>query len=216
MIVLKDIVKRYGKNNNVETLKGISLEIKQGEMVAIMGKSGCGKTTLLNIIGGLTLYTSGEYYFNNVKLKNKNNAMCKFRNSNVGIIVQNYALINNRTGYENIAIAANDDTEKNIEIISKNLGISSVLNKLPTEMSGGECQRVAIARALINKPHLILADEPTGALDVRTSSEILKLFKELNNQGHTIIIVTHDMDVASKCDRIIKMSDGKIINQKNL
>lgn len=83
-------------------------------------------------------------------------------------------------------------------------------------MSGGECQRVAIARALINKPHLILADEPTGALDVRTSSEILKLFKELNNQGHTIIIVTHDMDVASKCDRIIKMSDGKIINQKNL
>lgn len=210
MISLRNISKYYGKKNRTEVLKNINLEISRGEMVAIMGKSGCGKTTLMNILGGLTMSTSGEYYFDGKKLKNNNRAMCRFRNEKVGIVVQNYALINNRTAYENIAIALKGANEKVVDNIIKKLGISKVAGKFPTEMSGGECQRTAIARAIINKPDLILADEPTGALDVKTSAEIIDIFRKLNNDGHTVIIVTHDSDVALKCDRIITMTDGMI------
>lgn len=211
MIQLKNISKIYGKKHKTIALKEINLHIERGKMTAVMGRSGCGKSTLINIIGGLTLSTTGEYYFENKLLKNTNKAMCDFRNKNIGFIVQNYALINNKTAFENIAIALNTPNEKKVMEIAKELGITNILNKLPSEMSGGECQRTAIARAIINSPKLILADEPTGALDSENGKIVMDILRNIVNNDTTAIIVTHDLQVANLCDTIIHMNDGTIV-----
>ncbi|MBE6842499.1 MAG: ABC transporter ATP-binding protein [Ruminococcus sp.] len=211
MIQLKNISKVYGKKHKTIALKEINLHIERGKMTAVMGRSGCGKSTLINIIGGLTLSTTGEYYFENKLLKNTNKAMCDFRNKNIGFIVQNYALINNKTAFENIAIALNTPNEKKVMEIAKELGITNILNKLPSEMSGGECQRTAIARAIINSPKLILADEPTGALDSENGKIVMDILRNIVNNDTTAIIVTHDLQVANLCDTIIHMNDGTIV-----
>ena len=211
MIILENIVKTYGTKNKFEALKNININIKSGEMTAVMGRSGCGKSTLINILGGLTLYTSGKYLFENNLLKNSNNFMCNFRRNNIGFIVQNYALINNRTAFENIAVALDHPDKKKIMNIAQELGISDILDKFPSEMSGGECQRTAIARAVINNPKLILADEPTGALDTENGITVMEIIRSLVDKGTTAIIVTHDNQIANTGDKIIHMKDGMII-----
>lgn len=211
MIKLRNISKIYGKKNKTTALNGINLDINSGGMTAIMGRSGCGKSTLINVIGGLTLSSSGEYYFENKLLKNTNGMMSKFRNKNIGFIVQNYALINNRTSFENIEIALTKNNKEAIYNISRKLDIEHVLHKFPNEMSGGECQRTAIARAIINKPKLILADEPTGALDTKNGINVMKIMRNIVDMGTTVIIVTHDKQIADMCDRIIYMEDGRIV-----
>lgn len=216
MIYLENINKTYGSKRGYKTeaLKGITAEFESGKMHAIIGKSGCGKSTLLNILGGLTRPDSGEYYFNGKKLNTNMQAMSLFRRKHIGFIVQNFALINNRSCYENIALAVNDktkDKEKRIKAIAKRLGIHDKLDMFPFEMSGGECQRTAIARALVSEPDIILADEPTGSLDSNNSMNIINILREIVNDGTTVILVTHDMSVANKCDRMIEMSDGRLI-----
>lgn len=216
MIYLENISKTYGSKRGYKTdaLKDITVEFERGMMHAIIGKSGCGKSTLLNILGGLTRPDSGEYYFDGKKLNTNMQAMSVFRRKHIGFIVQNFALINNRSCYDNIRLAINDNTkdeEKRIKRISKRLGIHDKLDMFPFEMSGGECQRTAIARALISAPDIILADEPTGSLDSNNSMNIISILREIVNDGTTVILVTHDMSVANKCDRIIEMSDGRLV-----
>lgn len=211
MIKLRNISKIYGKTNKIIALNDINLDIESGGMTAIMGRSGCGKSTLINIIGGLSLATSGNYYFEGKLLKNNNKTMCRFRNENIGFIVQNYALINNRTAYENIEIALDRSNDKMIKKIAQKLDIDKVLNKFPNEMSGGECQRTAIARAVINRPKLLLADEPTGALDSGNGINVMNILRGISDEGTTVIVVTHDDKIAELCDRTICMEDGRII-----
>lgn len=217
MIELVDITKTYGTKKGYKTtaLDGISLHIEQGKLTAVIGKSGCGKSTLLNVLGGLVMPDSGEYYFKGQKLAPDPHRMAVFRRDHIGFIVQNFALINNRTAFENIDLACPEEwqkheAEKNIERIAKKLGIYDKLNSYPAEMSGGECQRTAIARALIKDPDIILADEPTGALDSKNSMTVLQILKKLVANNKTIVIVTHDMSIARQCDNIIEMRDGRI------
>lgn len=218
MIELNNIRKTYGTKKGYKTtaLDGIDLYIEQGRMTAVIGKSGCGKSTLLNILGGLVMPDSGEYYYKDHKLELTSNRMAVFRRDHIGFIVQNFALINNRSAYENIKLACpsewqKNEAEKRIERIAKKLGIYDKLNNYPAEMSGGECQRTAIARALIKDPDIILADEPTGALDSKNSMTVLHILKKMVDDNKTIVIVTHDMSIARQCDNIIEMSDGRIV-----
>ncbi len=215
-ICLKNISKQYERPIKCRALCDINLEIDKGELIAITGKSGCGKSTLLNILAGLTMKSSGEYFFNNILLNDNRKHMAQFRQKNIGIVVQNFALLNDRTVFDNIrlGLVKNKMDKNKFYSIAEDLGIEKKLNYFPFQLSGGECQRVAIARAIIKKPSIILADEPTGALDSQTSSEIMKLFKDINKEGKTIIIVTHDLEIAKQCDRIIEISDGKIISQE--
>lgn len=218
LIELRDIRKVYGTGDGaVNALNGISLCIEKGDMLAIMGTSGSGKSTLLNIIGCLDKSTSGEYFFDRQDVKRYKN-ISMLRNKGFGFIVQYFALIDDYSIYENVVvpleytkISRKAKKEKILKML-KSLGIEDKIDKTPKELSGGQCQRVAIARALINDPDVILADEPTGALDKKTSSEIMKILKELNNQGKTIIIVTHDENIAKQCNTIIKLEDGMLIS----
>ncbi len=216
MIYLENINKTYGSKKGYKTdaLRDITIEFQKGMMHAITGKSGCGKSTLLNILGGLTKPDSGEYYYNGEKLNTSMLAMSSFRRNHIGFVVQNFALLNNRSCYENIEIAIKDrsaNNDKKIEKTAKKLGIYDKLDMFPFEMSGGECQRTAIARALISKPDIILADEPTGSLDTNNSMNIISILREIVNCGTTVILVTHDMAVAHNCDKIHEMSDGRLI-----
>ncbi|MBR7008074.1 MAG: ABC transporter ATP-binding protein [Ruminococcus sp.] len=215
MLELKNITKEYNTDSgSFKAVDNVSLTIEKGSMTALIGKSGSGKSTLLNIISGLTKPTSGEIVFCGKKLGLSQRAMSDFRYEHIGFVVQNFALVNQKTAFDNIALPLKNSrskkSAKKIEEISKRLGIYDKLSQYPYNMSGGECQRVAIARALINEPDIILADEPTGALDSKTSAEIMDLFKALNSHGRTVIIVTHDKDIASQCERIIEISDGRI------
>ena len=218
IISLKNITKTYGSKKGYKTkaIDDLSLEIQQGEMIAIIGKSGCGKSTLLNIISGLVIPDSGKILYDDEELKLKTEAMSVFRKNHIGIIVQNFALINTRTAYENIYLAVSNkkskkETKNKIHSVAKMLGIESKLECFPFEMSGGECQRVAIARALILNPDIILADEPTGALDITNSQNVINILQRIAQRGKTVIIVTHDINIARKCNRIITISDGRII-----
>ena len=204
-----------GKETKVNVLKEISLTINDGEMIAIIGRSGAGKSTLLNIIGCLDNADNGEYYLDKLCIHNlPESKLANIRNSKFGFVMQDFALIEDESVKHNIELPALfSKSKKNIDYfqISKKLGINKLLDRKVSLLSGGEKQRTAIARALINNPPYIIADEPTGALDSKTSSEIMELFKSLNKEGKTIIIVTHDPEIAQQCDRIIEISDGKII-----
>ncbi|MBR6133243.1 MAG: ABC transporter ATP-binding protein [Bacilli bacterium] len=223
MIKLEHINKDYilSKDNKVSALKDISLEINKGEFVAIIGKSGSGKSTLLNLISCMDSRYSGNYYLYDELMNNKSKKeLANIRNSKFGFIFQNFNLLNKMTGYENIEVpliykkVPKRKRNEIIENVAKDLGILDRLDHTPKELSGGEQQRVAIARALVTDPDIILADEPTGALDVKTGEQILNILEDLNNKGKTIIIVTHDLDLAKRCKRVISISDGKILSDK--
>lgn len=220
-IHLENITKVYGKKEGkVEALRGISMEIRQGEMVAIMGKSGSGKSTLLNIVAGLTMPTSGRYCFQGKEIMNmKQRELNQFRRENVGFIVQYFALIEDMDVYHNITLplrhtkVSGREVKKRVIEVARKLGIEDKLKAFPEELSGGQKQRVAIARAIIKESKMILADEPTGALDSQTAEDIMKVFRSLNQEGKSVLIVTHDMGIAKQCDRIIEISDGCINEQ---
>ncbi len=221
MIRLENISKKY-KFSDTETnaLTNVSLVIENGEFIAIMGASGSGKSTLLNIIGCMDTATSGRYYLNDIDIfKLKAKKLCKIRNEKITFVFQNFALLEKYTAYENIELplinrreSAKDRRKKVLEV-AKQLGIETQLNKLPKQMSGGQQQRVALARALVSGADIILADEPTGALDHKTGIELMKILKNLNDNGKTIIIVTHDSAVAKYAERIITISDGRISHE---
>ena len=207
MIQIKNLVKIYnkGKTNEFCALKGIDLSIEEGEMVAIIGKSGAGKSTLLHILAAIDSYDKGSYLVDGVSvgdLKEKDRA--RFRNQKIGIVMQDYALIDEYTIEENVQIPlifgkvkGNDVRREKIMTALKNVGLDELAKKPVRQLSGGQKQRVAIARALVNNPAFLLADEPTGALDSKTSGEIMDVFEKLNQGGKTVIIVTHDMEVAA-------------------
>jgi ABC-type antimicrobial peptide transport system, ATPase component len=221
MIQIKNLVKIYnkGKTNEFCALKGIDLSIEEGEMVAIIGKSGAGKSTLLHILAAIDSYDKGSYLVDGVSvgdLKEKDRA--RFRNQKIGIVMQDYALIDEYTIEENVQIPlifgkvkGNDVRREKIMTALKNVGLAELAKKPVRQLSGGQKQRVAIARALVNNPAFLLADEPTGALDSKTSGEIMDVFEKLNQGGKTVIIVTHDMEVAARCGRVIEISDGEIV-----
>lgn len=221
MIEIKNLVKVYnkGKTNEFCALKGIDLSIEEGEMVAIIGKSGAGKSTLLHILAAIDSYDKGSYLVDGVSvgdLKEKERA--RFRNQKIGIVMQDYALIDEYTIEENVQIPlifgkvkGNDVRREKIMTALENVGLAELAKKPVRQLSGGQKQRVAIARALVNNPTFLLADEPTGALDSKTSGEIMDVFEKLNQGGKTVIIVTHDMEVAARCGRVIEISDGEIV-----
>ncbi|WP_142316266.1 ABC transporter ATP-binding protein [Bacillus wiedmannii] len=221
MITLTNLKKSYNNGKmRQEILKGINLTIQQGEMLAIKGRSGTGKSTLLHILAGLEQATSGNYYFDNkdiTQLNYKETAV--WRKNKIGFILQNHALIEEKNIFDNIALpllyAKKSKSEIEAKVISliKQLELEDKTYQYPRELSGGQSQRVAIARALINDPELILADEPTGALDVETEEVILNIFKQINKTGKTFILVTHDDTVSSICNRIIEIKDGYINEQ---
>ena len=221
MVKLDKIVKIYNpkKANEFEALHGVSAEIKDGEMVAIIGKSGAGKSTLLHILACIDNYQDGEYVIDETVVKKlSEKKYAQIRNEKIGMVMQDFALVEDFSALENVMIPLSfskkkikNKKQKALDAL-KAVGIEELAKKPCNKLSGGQKQRVAIARAIAIEPSMILADEPTGALDTKTSAEIMELFKSLNAQGRTVIIVTHDPKVAEQCDRIIEISDGEIVN----
>ncbi|HSW67914.1 MAG TPA: ABC transporter ATP-binding protein [Bacteroidales bacterium] len=222
MITLRNIHKSYAVgSNSLHALKGINLEIEKGEMVSIMGSSGSGKSTLLNLLGVLDTYDEGEYLLDGITIKGLNETKAAaLRNRYIGFVFQSFNLISFKNAMENVALPLyyqNVPRRKRnrlaMEYLHK-MGLSEWAEHLPNELSGGQKQRIAIARALIAKPKVILADEPTGALDSRTSMEMMDLFDQINAEGITIIIVTHERDISRRTQRIIQLHDGRIENDQ--
>ena len=215
MLKLENVNKKYKKNN---ALENINLKIEKGEFISIIGKSGAGKSTLLNIIGGLDCITSGKYYFDQQVLKQDKKSLAEFRYNNIGIIVQNYALIEYKNVFYNIALPLmyqkvnKEVIQERVLYWAKYLDIEDKLNNFPKELSGGQCQRVAIARALCKNPNILLADEPTGALDFENKKTVLDILTKLNNDGITIILSTHDKDLIKYTNRCISIDNGKILD----
>jgi putative ABC transport system ATP-binding protein len=221
MIQLKGLTKSYQTGQNrLEVLKGIDLDIESGEFVSIMGSSGSGKSTLLNVLGILDDYDDGTYHLDNTLIKDLSQKQAAlFRNRFIGFVFQSFNLLAFKTALENVAlplyyqkIPRKKRQEIALEYLDR-VGLKEWAHHLPNQLSGGEQQRVAIARSLISEPKVILADEPTGALDSVTSKEVIQLFKEVNDSGITVLIVTHEHDISQMTRRIIRLKDGLIINE---
>ena len=220
MIILKNIKKVYNpkKPNAFEALHDVSLTIEDGELAAVIGKSGAGKSTLLHILACIDSYEKGEYKIDGISTVNlSERRSAQLRNEKIGMVMQDFALVEDFTALENVFLplefAKRKKPNRKLAAMNalKSVGMEEYAKKPINKLSGGQKQRVAIARAIVNEPSVILADEPTGALDSKTAAEIMDVFKALHEQGKTVIIVTHDMSVAQQCGRIIEISDGNLI-----
>jgi len=219
MIEIKDLHKSYqmGKNS-LHVLKGINFSVKEGELVSIMGASGSGKSTLLNVIGILDEADTGSYMLDGVPIKNLNETIAsQYRNKFLGFVFQSFNLINYKSALDNVALplyyqgmGRKERMERSLHYLEK-VGLADWAKHLPNELSGGQKQRVAIARALASNPKVLLADEPTGALDSKTSYEVMELIQQINDEGKTVLIVTHEPDIAKMTKRIVYLKDGQII-----
>lgn len=221
VIKMRNIGKVYkmGKNE-YKALFDINLDIKKGEFVSIVGPSGAGKSTLMNIIGCLDNATSGEYFLDEINTSCNDNKLAEIRNKKIGFIFQNYNLLSKLSVLENVelpliyqGLKSSEIRKRSMEALEK-VGLTSHIKHKPAELSGGQKQRVAIARALVTKPEIILADEPTGALDSKTGKEVMGMIKELNKEGNTIILITHDRDIAKQAKRIVTVMDGRITSDE--
>ena len=223
IIKLQDVKKEYLMGDSkINALDGVDVAINKGDFIAIIGPSGSGKSTMMNMVGALDMPTSGKIFLDGKNVAQMHESdLAQIRGKKIGFIFQTFNLIPTLTALENVSLpmmfqgtGKKERTRKAMELLEK-VGLSDRENHLPSELSGGQRQRVAIARSLANNPDVILADEPTGNLDSKTGKEILELFVELNKEGKTIIIVTHDDDVAKKARKVLKMKDGKLDANKN-
>ena len=220
LIELKDVYKIYGEGleSEVRALDGISLVIQKGEFVAIVGQSGSGKSTMMNVLGCLDIPTRGDYWLDGVNVRElSDKELSRIRNRQIGFIFQQYNLIQSLTVLENVelpliyqGINADDRYDMAMAALER-VGLAGRVKHKPAEMSGGQQQRVAIARAIATKPPIIMADEPTGALDSRTGQEVLKFLQQLNREGSTVILITHDNGIAATARRVVRLQDGKIV-----
>jgi putative ABC transport system ATP-binding protein len=224
MIKLKNLHKSYKMgSSSLHVLKGINLNIEDGELVAIMGSSGSGKSTLLNILGMLDTADKGDYILDSFKIENLNETKAaKYRNKFLGFIFQSFNLINYKTALENISlplyyqgISRKERQQIALDYLHR-VGLKEWATHLPSELSGGQKQRVAIARAMASKPKVLLADEPTGALDTKTSCDVRDLRQKINEEGKTILVVTHELEIAKMCKRIVKLKDGVIVEDSKV
>lgn len=223
MIVIKDLCKSYKKDGSTEikAVDNVNLEIRQGEFTAIVGPSGSGKSTLMNIIGLLDIPDSGSYTIDRKEVSDLSvDELAEIRNKKIGFVFQQFHLLPKTTAKENVEIPLIYSDKKDISELAaealKRVGLSDRINHIPSELSGGQQQRVAIARALVNNPEIILADEPTGNLDSKSGVEIIEVFKNLNRQGKTIILITHDQKIAEHADRVLKIVDGKVTEESTV
>ena len=224
MIEIKDLHKSYQMGSNtLHVLKGINFNVEAGELVAIMGSSGSGKSTLLNILGMLDVADTGSYVLDGVPIENMNETKAaQYRNKFLGFVFQSFNLINYKTAQENVAlplyyqrVSRKVRNEKALEYLDQ-VGLKPWATHLPSELSGGQKQIVAIARAMAAEPKVLLADEPTGALDSKTSYEVMDLIQQINDKGNTILVVTHEPDIAEMCKRVVILKDGVIVEDKKV
>ena len=224
MIRIENLHKSYPMGNrSLHVLKGLNFNVEEGELVAIMGSSGSGKSTLLNILGMLDNYDEGSYTLGDVLIKKMDETKAaKYRNKFLGFVFQSFNLINYKNALENVVlplyyqgISRKEREEKALKYLD-DVGLKEWANHLPTELSGGQKQRVAIARAMVGEPKVLLADEPTGALDSNTSKEVMDLIQKINKAGKTILVVTHEEDIAQMCSRIVRLKDGVIVEDKKI
>ena len=224
MIKLKNLHKSYKMgSSSLHVLKGINLSVEDGELVAIMGSSGSGKSTLLNILGMLDTADNGDYILDSFKIENLNETKAaKYRNKFLGFIFQSFNLINYKTAIENVSLPlyyqgiSRKERQQIAADYLERVGLKEWATHLPSELSGGQKQRVAIARAMASKPKVLLADEPTGALDTKTSCDVMDLIQKINEEGKTILVVTHEIEIAKMCKRIVKLKDGVIVEDSEV